>query len=216
MYTDNDMLMLSGIQHIVFCPRQWALIHLEEEWHENILTAEGQILHTRVDNPFLNTKVDSTIIYRAHRLASYQLGLSGVADVIEWEQVDKDGISLEKNAGLWLPHPVEYKHGSSKQNDCDRIQLTAQVISLEEMYDLHINEAFLFYAKTRRRELVVIDEDLRFQTFRYAEQMHNIYESKKLPKAQFSHVCNSCSLYSVCMPNVNRNVKSYLNQAFNA
>lgn len=216
MYTEDDMLMLSGIQHIVFCPRQWALIHLEEEWQENALTIEGQILHNRVDNPYLNTKEDNKIIYRAHRLASYQLGLTGIADVIEWEPVENGGITLPKKQGIWLPHPVEYKHGSSKQNDCDRIQLTAQVICLEEMYHIQIDQAFLFYARTRRRELVDINEDLRKQTFNYAELMHNIYDSQKLPEPQLTAACKSCSLNSICTPRASRNVKSYLKQVLNA
>lgn len=139
MYTDDEMLMLSGIQHYMFCPRQWALIHIEQQWAENRLTAEGNILHENVDNPFYRQKNGDVITLRSVPVASKTLGLYGITDAVELMPADSsaDTITHPKYPGLWKPYPVEYKRGHSKPDERDEVQLAAQAMCLEEMYGIH-------------------------------------------------------------------------------
>lgn len=135
-YTEDDMLMLSGIQHYAFCPRQWALIHIEQQWSENLLTMEGQIMHQHVDDPFYRQKMGDHICLRAVSLASKELGLYGVSDIVELHPSEEeiDSITHPKYPGRWMPFPVEYKHGRPKHDDVDIVQLVAQAMCLEELY----------------------------------------------------------------------------------
>ena len=145
MYTDDDMLMLSGIQHFRFCPRQWALIHIDQQWSENRLTVEGHILHKRVDDPFYRQKCGNFIALRSVNIASPNLGLYGITDVVELHPTDdvNNSIRHPKYCGLWHPYPVEYKHGRPKRNEEDEVQLAAQAMCLEELYGITIpNGAF--------------------------------------------------------------------------
>ena len=128
----DDYLALSGIQHFCFCRRQWALIHLEQQWAENLRTAEGRLLHDRCHDDSLREKRKDLLILRGMRVVSHRLRLSGACDVVEFRS-DPTGVPLQGQSGLWLPMPVEYKHGSSKQGDADRLQLCAQAMALEEM-----------------------------------------------------------------------------------
>ena len=159
-YDDDHMLMLSGIQHYMYCPRQWALIHIEQQWDENRLTAEGQLLHQNVDNPAYRQKNGDVITLRAVHTASHTLGLYGITDAIELlpSDVPTDTVTHPRYPGFWKPYPIEYKRGHRKSDERDEVQLAAQVICLEEMYGIHIPEAALFYNETRHREVVTIDE----------------------------------------------------------
>ena len=138
MYHEDEMLILSGIQHYRFCPRQWALIHIDQQWEDNRLTIEGQILHTHVDDPFYRQKCGDFICLRSVHIASRQLGLYGIADVVELQPTDDPSncISHPDYSGNWLPVPVEYKRGKPKRNEIDEVQLMAQAMCLEEMYDI--------------------------------------------------------------------------------
>ena len=140
MYTDDEMLMLSGIQHFAFCPRQWALIHIEQLWADNRLTVEGNIMHSTVDDPFYIRKTNDIITLRSVGLVSKELGLYGISDVIEFYNVElnDNSIKLPEYSGYWEPHPVEYKRGKEKNNHVDEVQLAAQIICLEEMYNIKI------------------------------------------------------------------------------
>jgi CRISPR-associated exonuclease Cas4 len=150
-YDDDDgLLMLSGVQHMAFCPRQWALIHIEQQWMENVKTIEGRHLHEKVDDPFMHNSDEHKTVWRSVNLISHILGLTGRADVIEFMNVEKGGISLLQKTGQWLPYPIEYKRGKPKPNHCDEAQLCAQAICLEEMLNVQINEGALFYGETRR------------------------------------------------------------------
>ena len=204
MYTDDEMLMLSGIQHYVFCPRQWALIHVEQQWEDNRLTMEGNVLHENVDNPFYRQKNGDTITLRSVHLASRQLGLYGISDAIELLPSDtaENSITHPRYPGRWTPYPVEYKRGHSKPNACDEVQLAAQVICLEEMYGIRVDYAALFYNETKRREAISISEELRALTRRCADDMHRIFSSGQLPPVDKQRHCKNCSLANVCMPGV--------------
>lgn len=194
--------MLSGIQHYMFCPRQWALIHIGQYWEENRLTAEGRLIHKNVDNPSYRQKNGGVITLRSVPISSTTLGLYGYSDAIELtpSETETDCISHPKYPGWWRPCPVEYKRGHSKPDARDKVQLAAQVICLEEQYGIRIYEAFLFYAETNRRESVPIDTELRAQTQRCAADMHEVFRSGVIPKAVKRHGCTNCSLFDACMP----------------
>ena len=206
MYDDDQMLMLSGIQHYMFCPRQWALIHIEQQWDENRLTAEGQLLHQNVDNPAYRQKNGDNITLRAVHIASHTLGLYGVTDAIELLPSDNqtNAIKHPRYPGFWKPYPVEYKRGHRKPDERDEVQLAAQVICLEEMYGIHIPEAALFYHEVRHRDAVKIDEHLRQWTYELSEAMHRTFESGFTPEAEEKRGCRSCSLIDICAPELRK------------
>jgi len=203
-YEEDDMLMLSGIQHFAFCPRQWALIHIEQQWEENRLTIEGEFLHQHVDDPFYRQKMGSTICLRSVSIASKQLGLYGLSDVIELHPTDfpDNAILHPKYPGYWLPYPIEYKHGKPKENNVDAVQLTAQAMCLEEQYGIHISEGALYYGEIRKREVVEFTKELRDEVMQLAKSMHEVFDSQRLPKAAKQPHCKSCSLRDVCLPKV--------------
>ena len=205
-YDDDQMLMLSGIQHFMFCPRQWALIHIEQQWSDNRLTAEGQLLHKNVDNPAYRQKNGESITLRAVHVASHTLGLYGICDAIELLPADTpaDAITHPRYAGFWKPYPVEYKRGHRKPDERDEVQLCAQVICLEEMYQIHIPEAALYYHETRHREVITMSDELRQLTASLSRQMHQMFESGQTPKAVEHKGCRSCSLIDVCSPELAR------------
>ncbi len=218
MYDDDQMLMLSGIQHYMFCPRQWALIHIEQQWEENRLTAEGQLLHKNVDDPTYRQKNGNTITLRAVHVASHTLGLYGITDAIELlpSETSENAITHPRYAGYWKPYPIEYKRGHPKPDERDEVQLTAQVICLEEMYDIHIPEAALFYYETRHREVIKIDKHLRHLTQELAEAMHKLFAEGVTPRATEQKSCRNCSLIDVCAPELTQksSVATYLKKTF--
>jgi len=214
IYSEDDMLMLSGIQHFVFCPRQWALIHIEQVWSDNRLTVEGQLLHQQADDPFYRQKNGECVSLRSVSIASKELGLYGFSDVVELRPSDcaKDCIRHPSYPGYWKPFPVEYKRGHSKPDERDEVQLAAQVICLEEMHDIKIDRAYLFYWEVRRREEIAINENLRQLTKYYADEMHRIFKMGFVPKAEKSRKCYNCSLFDICLPDtkVKLLAKNYL------
>ena len=220
MYYDEDqMLMLSGIQHYMFCPRQWALIHIEQQWGENRLTAEGQLLHQNVDNPAYRQKNGDVITLRSVHIASHTLGLYGITDAIELLPSDEpnNAITHPRYPGYWKPYPIEYKRGHRKPDERDEVQLAAQVICLEEMYDIHIPEAALFYHETRHRETITIDKHLRQLTYELSEAMHKIFDKGFTPKAEEKRSCRNCSLINICAPELTKktSVAYYLKNILN-
>lgn len=201
-YTEDDLIQLSALQHIVFCERQCALIHIEQIWSENLFTAEGRIMHDKVDTANHESRGTVRIEYGVP-IRSLRLGLIGKADVVEFH----------KHGDRWIPFPVEYKRGKPKMDDCDRVQLCAQAICLEEMLNVEIKSGALFYGRTRRREDVFFDDKLRQETEDAAKQVHALIESGTTPKAEYSKKCKKCSLYELCMPKVSRKVSNYLMKA---
>lgn len=213
-FADDDMLMLSGIQHYMFCPRQWALIHIEQQWGENRLTAEGRILHENVDNPCYRQKNGNTLTLRSMHVASKQLGLYGITDAVELIPATScdNAITHPKYKGLWCLYPVEYKRGRSKPDERDEVQLAAQVICLEEMYGIQIPSAALYYGEMRHREIVSISDRLRNLTIRCAMEMHQIFETGRVPQPDKQKHCRNCSLKDICLPDLQdlSTVKHYL------
>lgn len=209
------MLMLSGIQHYMFCPRQWALIHIEQQWADNRLTTEGQLLHKNVDNPFYRQKNGDTITLRSLHIASKQLGLYGITDAVELLPSDspEDSITHNRYTGYWKPYPVEYKRGHSKPDERDEVQLAAQAMCLEEMYDINIPYGALYYDEVKHRETIAISDGLRRTTQQCAKQMHDIFKSGIMPKPVKASHCRNCSLKDICMPEMSdcTQVKTYLN-----
>ena len=217
MYDPDEFLQISGIQHFSFCPRQWALIHIEQLWNENALTAEGKVLHSRVHDPDISDTRNGILTIRALPIKSYSLGFSGECDAVEFRQ-DKDGVTLRGRDGKWLPSPVEYKHGESKSNDCDRLQAAAQAMCLEEMFGCCIDNAFLFYFKTRKRETIAVTDELRASIVKMSEEMHRLFFSGYTPKVKPKKYCSNCSLAEICLPVLLKgrtppNVEDYINDA---
>jgi len=202
-YADDELLSLSGIQHFRFCKRQWALIHVERQWEDNLRTAEGHIIHEQVDDPFFNESRGNIIISRAFPLVSHTLGLIGIADVIEYTRSDM-GIPLPGSEGLWTMKPVEYKRGKPKIDERDEVQLCAQVMCLEEMFSVRINEADFYYNEIRRRQHLKINDELRSLVSSLADEMHAIFLKGITPGAESGMNCALCSLVDVCMPKLTK------------
>lgn len=200
-YAPDELLPLSGIQHFCFCRRQWALIHVERQWQENVLTVEGKLMHHRADDPFFSEIRKGVVISRSMPVASYRLGFIGACDVVEFTQ-SPDGIHLQGRQGTFLPAPVEYKHGKEKFDHSDEAQLCAQAICLEEMLSVEIPTAFLFYGETRHRVEVALTIDLRNFVVSMANEMHTYFERGYTPQVKPSKACRSCSLKDLCLPDL--------------
>lgn len=212
-YEEDKYLMLSGIQHFKFCRRQWALIHIEQQWAENVHTAVGELLHKRVHDPVLKEKRKGLITARALPVFSRSLGVSGECDVVEFCPCE-EGIQLRGHRGTFSVYPVEYKKGKPKLTEEDKLQLAAQAMCLEEMFSTEISEGAIFYGETRRRESVEITEELRTEVKDMFLEMHQYYEKGYTPKVKYSKSCNACSLKDICIPKLGKAVfvKTYLNQ----
>lgn len=204
-YTEDDLLPLSALQHLFFCERQCALIHIEQIWSENLYTAEGRIMHERVDSGGTASRGDIRVEC-ATPLRSFRLGLIGKADLVEFHR-SKEG---------WIPFPVEYKRGKPKPGHCDKVQLCAQALSIEEMLNVEVPRGALFYGKTRRRQEVEFDNALRAETENAAERLHELIASGNSPAAKYAKKCEKCSLLELCLPEKKgspRSVKNYIAEA---
>jgi CRISPR-associated exonuclease Cas4 len=198
--TDEDLIPLSGLQHVQFCPRQFALIHLEGVWRENVLTAQGRVLHENAHDPFFTEKRGDTIISRSVPIVSYKLGVSGEADVIEFHKGDA-GVALDGRDGLWQPVPIEYKRGKKKAGPEDEIQLCAQGMCIEEMLCANVPLGYLFYWETRTRVEVMFTAKLRAQVVRTTEKAQGILADGVLPAPDRPKTqCKRCSLMDECLP----------------
>lgn len=212
-YAEDEYLMLSGIQHFKFCRRQWALIHVEQQWAENVHTVVGELMHQKAHDPYLTEKRKDTIIVRALPVSSRTLGASGECDIVEFQKCD-DGIRLHGHRGLFSVYPVEYKKGKPKESEEDKLQLTAQAMCLEEMFSTEILEGALFYGETRRREQVVFSTELREEVKQMFQEMHQYYKRRYTPKVKQSKACSSCSLKDICLPKLEKttSAKKYIAQ----
>lgn len=206
-YGPDDLLPLSGIQHYCFCPRQWALIHIEQQWAENRLTAEGRQMHERADDPTFTESRAGIIISRAMPVVSYYLGLTGKCDVVEFSPLS-DGVRLSGRDGTFIPAPVEYKRGRPKANQCDEMQLCAQAICLEDMLSVMVPTGYLYYGQTRRRVKVPMSEDLRDAVRDAAAKMHEYYSRGYTPRVKTSKACRACSLKDICLPELDTRPQS--------
>lgn len=212
-YKEEDYLMLSGIQHFAFCRRQWALIHIEQQWSENDRTIAGEILHKNAHDPYFSEKRKDVIVSRAMPVASRIMGVSGECDIVEFIECS-DGISLHGYKGLYRVYPVEYKKGSPKDTWIDILQLTAQAMCLEEMLSAEIGEGAIFYGETRRREDIMFTDELRDKVRSCFMEMHQLYDRRYTPKVKWSKGCNACSLKDICMPKLGKaeSVRDYIHK----
>lgn len=206
MYSQDDLLPISALQHMAYCERQCALIHIERSWAENRYTAEGKVFHERAHSQESECR-ERVRIERSLPLCSLRLGLVGVGDVVEFQPLPDGSIR---------PFPIEYKRGKPKQEHCDEIQLCAQAICLEEMMDVVVPQGALFYGKTRHRWDVSFDQELRKETQETAERLHALIAKGRTPRVSYGKKCDHCSLYEICLPrslNRKRDVRRYLEKA---
>jgi CRISPR-associated exonuclease Cas4 len=203
-YDEENYLQISGIQHFSFCRRQWALIHVEHQWKENLRTVEGELLHDRVHNEDSFEKRGDLLTVRGMIISSRRLGVSGKCDVVEFRS-SNDGIPLFGREGKWLPYPVEYKRGQPKSEDADRLQLCCQAMCLETMLAVDIPEGAIFYGEPRRREKISFSKVLRDEVCSMLEEMHKYANRGYTPKVKTGLFCKACSLNDLCLPQLCKN-----------
>lgn len=206
MFSDEDLLEISSLQHLSFCERQWMLIHMERLWSENVLTVEGRQLHEFVHEQGSESRAGVRMV-RGLRLRSLAFGLCGVADLVEFHP-DDDGIFVEGLDGRWLPFPVEYKRGRKRYDIADEIQLCAQAVCLEEMFSIEVAAGAIYYGQPRRRVQVEISGPLKANLKRQCERARALLDFKDRPVANIGRHCRSCSLNEECMPDVIGNDRS--------
>lgn len=206
-----EPLQFSGLQHFAYCPRQWALIHIEQQWQENERTVEGRILHSNAHDGLAHEKRGDVLILRGLRVYSERMNVSGICDVVELHR-DPAGVTLSGYEGAWLPYPVEYKRGKPKENDAERLQLCAQAMCLEEMLLCAIPEGSLYYGETRRREVVALDAPLREKVLSMLAQMRRYMQAGYTPRPRKTRGRQACSLRDACLPELGRlsDVSSYI------
>ena len=210
-YREDDFLMLSGIQHFIFCRRQWALIHIEQQWKENEHTIVGELLHKKAHAPYLAEKRGDVMISRALPVYSRSMGVSGECDIVEFHR-SEDGIGLHGHRGLFRVFPVEYKKGSPKESEADILQLTAQAMCLEEMLSARIEAGALYYGEIHRRNMVEITDELRKRVRDIFQEMHELYDKGYTPRVRWSKSCNACSMKDICLPKLGKasSVRDYI------
>lgn len=196
--TSDDYLLISGIQHYKFCPRQWALIHLEQQWVENYFTASGRLMHEKADSGFKEKRGDIVTV-NTMPVISHGLKIQGNCDVVEFI-AHAQGVNIPSLGGTYDVYPIEYKRGKPKTGTEDHLQLTAQAMCLEEMLCTTIEYGYMFYKATKRREKVEFTKALRDEVMACTQVMHDLFSRKYTPKSKKKAVCKSCSLYTVCLP----------------
>lgn len=203
MFAEDELLPLSALQHLLFCERQCALIHIEQQWEENVLTVEGKGMHVRSDQSQTEARGDVRLAHGVW-LRSLRLGLTGRADMVEFHRVEsaEEGSRLPGIEGLWRPFPVESKHGKPKKDHSDEIQLCGQALCLEEILGVRIGAGALYYGKTRHRLDVVFDDNLRRLTEETAQRLRKLLADGVTPPAVYEKKCESCSLCEKCRPKV--------------
>ena len=215
MSGQEDYLQLSGIQHFAFCRRQWALIHIEQLWSDNVRTVSGSLMHERAHDPFFTEKRGDRLVSREMPVFSNTLAVSGQCDIVEF-RADTAGVTLHGREGLWQPCPVEYKRGSPKVSDAARLQLCAQAMCLEEMLlCIPIETAYLYYGETRRREAVALTPELREEVSAMYKEMRGYADRGYTPRGKYSKSCNACSLKDICLPKMPKSdsVRAYIADA---
>lgn len=210
---EEDYLHISSIQHFVFCKRQWAILYLEDQWQENLLTAEGRVIHERAhDNSIKESRKDYFVI-RSMPIKSHTYKLTGECDIVEFIK-DENGINIKGKKDKYIIYPVEYKRGNIKKDESDKMQLLAQCISLEEMFVTEVRSGAIYYNKIRKREEINFTEEDINKFKNIVEEMHRIYKQKKNPKVRISKKCKNCSVNEICMPNLSNkeDVVNYINR----
>ncbi len=210
-WPEDEYLMISGIQHFLFCRRQWALIHLEQQWAENRLTAEGAVVHKKAHDSSFIEKRPGILTVRGLSVASSRLGMTGQCDVVEFHKAE-DGAVLTGHRGRWQAVPVEYKRGKDKDDQSDIFQLCCEAMCLEDMLGCEIPYGFLFYHEIRRRREIEFTAALRRDVEAATQEMHQYFQRGETPKVRPTKKCQSCSLKDLCIPKLCRTLsaKAYL------
>ena len=213
VYNEDDFLNISGLQHFCFCRRQWALIHIEHLWQDNLKTIEGNILHENAHDSSSKERRGELLIARNVRVFSPVLRISGNCDVVEF-RICANGVPIHGQTGLWQPFPIEYKHGSPRKDHANELQLCAQAMCLEEMLCCEVPSGALYFGETRHREKIVFTPELRQEVKTNLTEMHHLYEKQYTPKVKPSKSCNACSLKELCVPRLmrKRSVHTYLTE----
>ncbi len=213
MFSEDDLLPISALQHLAYCERQCALIHVEQAWAENRLTAEGRLMHERVHGQEAESRGDVRSV-RGLRIRSLELGIAGIADMVEFHRSEA-GIMLPGEWDRWAVFPVEYKRGKPKSDRCDEVQLCAQALCLEEMMSAEISAGALYYGSQHKRQNVLFDEELRRITRAMAARLHLLIRSNLTPPALYGKKCDNCSLLEICMPEAGGpgKIEKYLKEA---
>ena len=213
-FSEDEYLKLSGIQHFAFCKRQWALIHIEDQWVENYRTMDGNIMHINAHNASNTENRGDTLIRRGLRVFSSTLGVSGECDVVEFHR-SESGIFLDGFDGQWDVIPIEYKRGKPKDDEIDEVQLCCEAMCLEEMLCCEIQEGYLYYGMTRKREKVIFTPTLRDHVKAYLNEMHSLFERQYTPKVKQHKECQSCSLKEICLPRLTKviSTSAYIKEA---
>ena len=207
MYKEENFLQLSGIQHFAYCPRQWALIHIEQQWLENLRTFEGRLMHDRVHDGAQSEKRGDILTIRGMQVFSRKLGVSGECDVVEFH-MSETGVPLHGRKGQYQPIPIEYKRGKPKEHDADCLQLCAQAMCIEDMLVCEVPRGYLFYGEPRRRTKILFDDELREKVIQAFSQMHEYAARGYTPKVKPRKGCNACSLKEICVPKLNKNISA--------
>lgn len=205
MYEEQDYLLLSGLQHFAYCPRQWALIHVDGQWADSADTVKGKIIHKKAHNEQSYELRGNSLVLRGLRISSRELGVSGQCDVVEFTKVpiyQEGSVTLKGFPGWWIPCPVEYKKGNGRYQKADELQLVCEALCLEEMLQTRITHADLFYSEIRERVHVIIDAGKRASVRNALNEMRHLYESHYLPRIKKSKKCINCSLQDICMPQI--------------
>lgn len=210
-FNEEDWLQLSGLQHFAFCRRQWALIHIENQWAENLRTVDGHLMHEHVHDQECRERRGERMIIRGLAIHSMELGISGQCDAVEFYR-DPTGAPLQGREGLWRPYPVEYKRGKPKEYRADEVQLCAQAMCLEEMLCCTVPKGALYYGEPRRRTVVQFTTELRRQVQGCLSEMHELFKKRYTPRVKSSKACNACSLKELCLPKLmsRKKVADYL------
>lgn len=215
LYSEDSLIPISALQHILFCERRAALVHIERVWTENVFTAEGRNMHQKSDDPCTENRGMVRIV-RGLIIHSQRLGLIGKMDVVEFEKVESGGITLLGVEGFWQPRPIEYKRGLLREEEGYEIQLCAQALCLEEMLKVEISTGDIYYGKSRRRLKIEFDQKLRRDTEAATKHLHDLIDKGVTPKAHYGNKCERCSLMGICLPRITEGKKAvdqYLSQA---
>lgn len=212
MYSEDDFIMISALQHYVYCPRQCGLIHVDDVWHENLFTTRGNILHDKVDTDTYETRGTKRTV-RGLRIHSFRLGITGRCDVVEFRDLPAGRQGTKRGEEIL---PVEFKSGEPKEDISDKVQLCAQALCLEEMLNTNITHGAFFYGKIRRRNVIEVDEVLRMQTENIICSVREIVSKKIIPQAEYSAKCRNCSLQDICQPKAmnNRKLTAYIKELY--
>lgn len=217
MFDDEDYIQINTLQHYVYCPRQCALLCVENVWNDNLYTVRGEILHEVVDSETEETR-GSVRVVRGLRIHSTRLRIVGKCDVVEFHLSGDDASTLvrKNETGSYTVIPVEYKAGEPKEDLSDKVQLCAQALCLEEMLNVSIEKGIFFYGKIRRRYTIDIDRMLREQTEEVIQGVHALVSKRVVPRALYSQKCRNCSLESICVPRAmnEKKLHNYIHQLY--